>query len=131
MRARRILLDICPWPEGVSVPSVKGSSSPFAGGSVVLQKALLAASRRPGLRRMVTGNPATRRVVDRFVAGETLDDALAVGRGLDGGRLSITHHHQGGGMTTHPEGQLPPVRLLCPPHGLATHRRGPGSCAPG
>ena len=37
-----------------------------------MQKALLAASRRPGLRRVVTGTPATRRVVDRFVAGETL-----------------------------------------------------------
>ena len=47
---------------------------------MVLQKALLAASRRPGLRRAVTGNPATRRVVDRFVAGETLDDALAAVR---------------------------------------------------
>ena len=49
---------------------------------MVLQKALLAASRRPGLRRMVTGNPATRRVVERFVAGATHDDALAVVRGV-------------------------------------------------
>ena len=47
-----------------------------------MQKALLAASRRPGLRRAVTGNPATRKVVNRFVAGETLDDALAAVRAL-------------------------------------------------
>ena len=44
---------------------------------MVLQKALLAASRRPALRRAVTGTPATRKVVDRFVAGESLDDAVA------------------------------------------------------
>ena len=41
---------------------------------MLTQKALLAASRRPGLRRLVTGNPASRRVVGRFVAGETLAD---------------------------------------------------------
>ncbi len=41
------------------------------------QKALLlGASRRPELRRLVTGNPATRRVVDRFVAGEALDEVV-------------------------------------------------------
>ena len=49
---------------------------------MLTQKALLAASRRPGLRRLVTGNPASRRVVDRFVAGETLADALGVVRTL-------------------------------------------------
>ncbi|HEX2075547.1 MAG TPA: hypothetical protein VHF92_17345 [Geodermatophilus sp.] len=37
---------------------------------------LLGASRRPALRRMVTGKPDTRRVVDRFAAGETVQDAL-------------------------------------------------------
>ena len=52
------------------------------GGLRCCSKALLAASRRPGLRRVVTGNPATRRVVDRFVAGEKLDDALAAVRPL-------------------------------------------------
>ena len=74
--------DICPWPEGAGLPSVGVSTVHAPGGPVLLQKALLAASRRPGLRRFVTGNPATRRVVDRFVAGETLDDALAAVRAL-------------------------------------------------
>jgi proline dehydrogenase len=47
---------------------------------VLSQKTLLlGASRRPELRRLVAGTPATRGVVDRFVAGETLDAAaLAV-----------------------------------------------------
>ncbi|MFC7571217.1 hypothetical protein ACFQX8_01315 [Klenkia terrae] len=35
----------------------------------MLGQALLVASRRPGLRKVVVGTPVTRRVVDRFVAG--------------------------------------------------------------
>jgi proline dehydrogenase len=66
---------------------------------VLTQKALLAASRRPGLRRLVTGNPATRRVVDRFVAGETLDDALAVVRTLAAGGIEVTLDHLGEDIT--------------------------------
>lgn len=67
---------------------------------MVLQKALLAASRRPGLRRAVTGNPATRRVVDRFVAGETLDDALAAVRALARDGIAVTLDHLGEDVTT-------------------------------
>jgi proline dehydrogenase len=67
---------------------------------VVLQKALLAASRRPGLRRAVTGNPATRRVVDRFVAGETLDQALSVVRTLAADGVAVTLDHLGEDVTT-------------------------------
>ena len=66
---------------------------------MLTQKALLAASRRPGLRRLVTGNPATRRVVDRFVAGETLDDALAVVRTLAAGGIEVTLDHLGEDIT--------------------------------
>ena len=62
---------------------------------MVLSKALLAASRRPGLRRAVTGTPVTRGVVDRFVAGETLDDALGVVRTLTGDGLAVTLDHLG------------------------------------
>src|SRR5215208_5366682 len=72
---------------------------PLRGGSVVLQKALLAASRRPGLRRVVTGNPATRRVVQRFVAGESLDEALAAVRALAAGGIEVTLDHLGEDIT--------------------------------
>ncbi|MGY1820803.1 proline dehydrogenase family protein [Geodermatophilus sp. SYSU D00079] len=68
------------------------------------QKALLlGASRRPELRRLVTGTPATRRVVDRFVAGETLDDALAVVRRLTGEGIAVTLDHLGEGVTDRAE----------------------------
>jgi proline dehydrogenase len=72
---------------------------------VLTQKALLAASRRPGLRRLVTGNPATRRVVDRFVAGEKRDDALAVVGTLTGQGIAVTLDHLGEDVTSRAEAQ--------------------------
>jgi proline dehydrogenase len=45
----------------------------FAG---TLRPAILAASRREGVRRAAEGLPITRRVVHRFVPGETIDSAL-------------------------------------------------------
>ena len=65
----------------------------------LLSKGLLAASRRPALRRAVTGTPATRRVVDRFVAGETLDDALAAVRSLVPDGIAVTLDHLGEDVT--------------------------------
>ncbi|BBX62922.1 proline dehydrogenase [Mycobacterium saskatchewanense] len=41
-----------------------------------IRPAIMAASRRPGLRRAAEGLPVTRRVVHRFVSGETIDSAL-------------------------------------------------------
>ena len=70
---------------------------------MLMQKALLAASRRPGLRRMVTGNPATRRVVDRFVAGEALDDVLAAVRALSADGVQVTLDHLGEDITERSE----------------------------
>ena len=68
------------------------------------QKALLlGASRRPELRRLVVGTPATRRVVDRFVAGETLDEALAVVRLLTRAGIAVTLDHLGEGVTDRAE----------------------------
>jgi proline dehydrogenase len=72
---------------------------------VVLQKALLAASHRPGLRRFVTGNPASRRVVDRFVAGEGLADALAAVRALHADGIDVTLDHLGEDITDRAEGE--------------------------
>ena len=44
---------------------------------------LLAAARRPGLKDFITGHKFTRSVARRFVAGDTLDDALAACRDLN------------------------------------------------
>src|SRR3954463_13705560 len=74
------------------------------GRSLLMQKALLAASRRPGLRRAVTGNPATRKVVERFVAGETRDAALAAVRALRADGVQVTLDPLGENTTTRAEG---------------------------
>lgn len=51
---------------------------------------LLLASRREGIRRFITSHEFTRRVADRFVAGEGLEDAMAAVRDLESkGILSI------------------------------------------
>ncbi len=94
---------------------------------MVLQKALLSASRRPGLRRAVTGNPATRRVVDRFVAGETLDDALAVVRTLSGNGIQVTLDHLGEDITTRAEAERSRDAYLALLDGLAALRLGPAA----
>ncbi|WP_181782660.1 proline dehydrogenase family protein [Pseudonocardia pini] len=54
---------------------------------------VLAVSRRPTVRRLVTGSRATRGLVDRFVAGDTLPDALAVTADLvaDGRLVTLDH----------------------------------------
>ena len=56
---------------------------------------VLAVSRRPWVRRLVTGAPAARRVVDRFVAGDTLDAALATTADLTAAGLLVTLDHLG------------------------------------
>jgi proline dehydrogenase len=56
----------------------------------MLSRTLLAASRSRRTRRVITGIPVTRRVVDRFVAGESLEQALAVIAGLAAEGLTVT-----------------------------------------
>lgn len=46
---------------------------------------LLALARRPGVRSFITRRKLTRSVVDRFVAGETLEDGLRVAKELKAG----------------------------------------------
>jgi proline dehydrogenase len=65
----------------------------------MLGTALLTASRSPRMRRIVVANPATRRVVDRFVAGEHLADALAAIDRLTAAGLTVTLDHLGEDVT--------------------------------
>ncbi|MFF4772481.1 proline dehydrogenase family protein [Microtetraspora fusca] len=61
----------------------------------MLGSLLLAASRNPLARRAVSGLPPTRRVVDRFVAGESAADAVAAVRRLTDAGLTVTIDHLG------------------------------------
>jgi proline dehydrogenase len=92
-----------------------------------MQKTLLAASRRPGLRRAVTGNPATRKVVNRFVAGEGLDDALAAVRSLAADRIQVTLDHLGEDITTRTEAEHSRDAYLALLSGLAALELGAGA----
>jgi proline dehydrogenase len=91
---------------------------------VLTQKALLAASRRPVLRRVVTGTPVTRRVVDRFVAGEALPDALDAVRALSAAGIAVTLDHLGEDVTDRSEAQRTRDDYLRLLEGLAPLRLG-------
>ncbi|RHW23696.1 proline dehydrogenase [Nocardioides immobilis] len=61
----------------------------------MLGPTLLTASRSPRIRRLVSDAPGSRRLVQRFVVGETLDDALDAATRLIGDGLSVTLDHLG------------------------------------
>jgi proline dehydrogenase len=61
----------------------------------VLRKALLAAAASERVREAVTGTPATRAIVDRYVAGESSEDAVAVARALRSVGLLVTLDYLG------------------------------------
>ncbi|GGQ32520.1 proline dehydrogenase [Actinomadura coerulea] len=69
----------------------------------MLRQALLVASRSGGARRVVETAPFTGDVVRRFVAGETIDDALRVTGGLTGEGLLVSLDVLG--EDTHDEGR--------------------------
>lgn len=67
----------------------------------MLRSALLAASRSGPLRTFAEDSPLLRPVVDRFVAGTTVDEAVAAARALVADRLVTVDHL--GEDTTEPE----------------------------
>ncbi|MFR9755292.1 proline dehydrogenase family protein [Streptomyces sp. TR06-5] len=69
----------------------------------MLGPVLLAAARSDAIRRAVSAAPVTRPVVDRFVAGERLDQSLAAVRALADSGLEITLDHLGEDITDRSE----------------------------
>jgi proline dehydrogenase len=69
----------------------------------VLGPVLLAASRSAAIRRIVSGAPVTRPMVDRFVAGERLAESMAAVRGLASRGLEVTLDHLGEDVTDRSE----------------------------
>ncbi|MFT3860708.1 proline dehydrogenase family protein [Micropruina sp.] len=66
----------------------------------MLKTLLLGMSRTPAVQKAVVTFPPTRRVVDRFVAGETLDDCLRITRALVDQGLLATVDFLGEDTTT-------------------------------
>ena len=71
----------------------------------LLRSAILAASRNPALRDVVTSAPVTRDVVKRFVAGVTVDDVIETTRGLAAEGLKSTVDRLGEDVTNESEAQ--------------------------
>lgn len=65
----------------------------------MLGPVLLAAARSDALRRLVSAAPLTRPVVDRFVAGERLEQAMSAVRRLTGRGLMVSLDHLGEDVT--------------------------------
>jgi proline dehydrogenase len=61
---------------------------------------LLFLSRQKQLRRWMETSPAARRLATRFVAGETLEMALALSRSLNAEGISVTLDHLGESVTS-------------------------------
>jgi len=61
----------------------------------VLREALLRVSRSGALKSVITRAPITKGVVERYVAGETTEDALRVTRTLADANLTVTIDHLG------------------------------------
>ena len=68
----------------------------------MLRRLLLGAAGNARLRRLAERHPAARAVARRFVAGETMDDALEAARTLNRRGLKVTLDHLGEHVT-HPE----------------------------
>ncbi|MFT4165294.1 MAG: proline dehydrogenase family protein [Microlunatus sp.] len=61
----------------------------------IMREALLRLSRSGAMKSTVTRAPLTRDVVDRYVAGESIDDALRSARTLAEANLTVTIDHLG------------------------------------
>src|SRR5262249_22727903 len=93
--------DKCMNEAGRFLTSVRGrrtSLSPSV--EAMLGPALLSASRSPKLRKFVSTTKPTKRVVDRVVAGENLDQAMTAVADLASRGIGVTLDHLGEGVTS-------------------------------
>jgi pyrroline-5-carboxylate reductase len=65
----------------------------------LLRRALLAAAASDQIRDLMTATPVTRAVVDRFVAGDSIGDAVRVARSLRDAGLYVTLDYLGESVT--------------------------------
>lgn len=67
---------------------------------MVVRSFFLFLSRRKHLRRWMETSPLAKRLASRFVAGESLDQALSVGRKLNSEGITVTLDHLGESVST-------------------------------
>ena len=71
----------------------------------MLRSILLKLSASPGFANWVTTNGSTRRMAMRFVAGETLNDAIAAARSCNSAGMAVTLDYLGENVSTAPDAQ--------------------------
>ncbi|CAA9370715.1 MAG: Proline dehydrogenase [uncultured Gemmatimonadetes bacterium] len=71
----------------------------------MLKQSLLYLSQSPTAKRMVTGTPVSRQMARRFVAGDTLDEALAAARALNDAGLSVSLDYLGEAVESREEAE--------------------------
>jgi proline dehydrogenase len=69
----------------------------------MLRQSLLYLSENPSAKRLVTGTPISRRMASRFVAGETLDEAIDAARACNEAGLSVSLDYLGESVATRDE----------------------------
>lgn len=71
----------------------------------MLKTSLLRLSESPGAKRLITRAPISRSLAERFVAGDTLHDAIAATRTLNAAGLSVSLDYLGESVTTRAEAE--------------------------
>jgi proline dehydrogenase len=71
----------------------------------MLKDTMLFLARQDSIRHFVSSNPAARRVARRFVAGETLSEAMEVARSLNQQHISVSLDHLGENVADAAEAQ--------------------------
>ena len=92
----------------------------------MLSASFLIAARSPRIRRVVESFPPTRHMVDRFVAGETIPDAVSAARGLTDRRRLVTLDVLGEDVT-----DLQGARAIRDAYVALLHALHEGGCATG
>ena len=71
----------------------------------MLKQGLLFLSQSPAAQKLLTGTPVSRRMAQRFVAGDTLDEALAAAQALNDADLSVSLDYLGESVKTREEAE--------------------------
>lgn len=71
----------------------------------MLKQGLLFLSQSPSAQKVLTGTPVSRRMAQRFVAGDTLEEAIVAARALNDASLAVSLDYLGESVTTREEAE--------------------------
>lgn len=71
----------------------------------MLKQGLLFLSQSPSAQKVLTGTPVSRRMAQRFVAGDTLEEAIAAARALNDADLAVSLDYLGEAVQTREEAE--------------------------